>query len=119
MATTVFIQIKIDEWTEVSLSKRGHISNITDTLISYVEANEKPDSTQVLGHRLAPHEVLKYTLEPFSLIFMRSIFGTGQIALSPGSTFFDSTDVILPDNFVFQDGVNNFVFQDGVNYELN
>lgn len=119
MATTVFIQIKKDEWTEVSLSKRGHISNITDTLISYVEANEKPDSAQVSGHHLTPHEVLKYTLEPFSRIFMRSILNAGKIALSPGSTFFDGLDVILPDNFVFQDIVNNFVFQDGVNYELN
>lgn len=100
------------------MSKRGQISNITDTLIAYVEANKKPDSTQLLGHNLTPHEILKYTLEPISRIFMRSIRGKATIALSPGSTFFDGLDVILPDNFIFQDD-NNVVFQNGTNYELN
>lgn len=118
MATTIFVKLNPDDWTEVSLSKRGQISNITDTLVSYVEANDKPDSAQVSGHHLTPHEILKYTLEPLSRIFMRSIRGNGEIALSPGSTFFDSLDVILPDNFIFE-SADNAVFQDGTNYELN
>ena len=118
MATTVFINLNADDWTEVSLSKLGQISNITDTLISYVEADVKPASTQLLGHHLTPHDILKFTLDPLSRIFMRSIRGKGTIALSPGLTFFDSTDVLLPDNFLFQDN-NNAVFQDGINYELN
>jgi len=118
MADTVFIGLNQDDWTEVSVAKRGHISNITDTLISYVEANSKPDSTQRSGHHLTPHEVLKYTLEPLSRIWMRSIRGNGIIALSPGSTFFDGLDVILPDNFIFDDE-SNYIFEDGNNYELN
>jgi len=118
MATTVFIQLNEDDWTEVSdVAQRGHISNITDTLIKYVEANNKPDIAQLLGHELTPHEVLKYTLEPLRRIFMRSIRGKGTIALSPGSTFFDGLDVELPDNFVFEDA-DNFVFQDGTNFQL-
>ena len=119
MAVTVFINLNEDDWVEVSdAAKRGHISNITDTLIAYVLANEKPDSTLLLGHHLTPHEVLKYTLEPLSRIYMRSIRGKGIIALSPGSTFFDSLDVILPDNYIFEDE-DNYVFEDGTNYELN
>ena len=118
MAETVFISLNPDDWTEVSLSKRGQISNITDTLIAYVEANAKPESTQLLGHNLNPHEIIKYTLEPISRIFMRSIRGKATIALSPGSTFFDGLDVLLPDNFIFENN-DNFIFQDGTNYELN
>ena len=118
MATTIFINVNKDDWTEVSLSKRGQMSNITDTLVTYVEANKKPESTQVLGHHLTPHEIIKYTLEPLSRIFMRSIRGNSTIALSPGSTFFDSLDVILPDNFISQVG-DNLVFQNGTNYEIN
>jgi len=118
MAATVFIQLNQDDWTEVSdVAARGHISNITDTLVYYIEANNKPDSTQLLGHHLTPHEVLKYTLEPLSRIFMRTIRGNGSIALSPGSTFFDGLDVDLPDNFVFENA-DNFVFQDGTNFQL-
>jgi len=115
MSTTVFIQLNENDWVEVSESAaRGYISNITDTLVAYVEANIKPDSSELRGHHLTPHEVLTYTLEPLSRIFMRSIRGKGIIALSPGSTFFDGLDVQFPDNAVFQDG-SNYVLQDGSN----
>lgn len=87
MATTVFINLNPDNWTEVSLSENGQISNITDNLIHYIEAEIKPSSSQVLGHHLTPHEILRYTLEPLSKIFMRSIRGKGVVALSPGLTF--------------------------------
>lgn len=120
MATTTYIKIIENDWTEVSLSKRGQISNITDTLISYVQADEKPDASENRGHHLTPHEILKYTLEPISRIFMRSIRGDGLIALSAGSTFFDCCDIILPDNFIFNlSPADNFVFQGGINFELN
>lgn len=118
MAKTIFIDVNSNDWVEVSLSRRGQISNITDTLVAYVEANEKPDVSEVLGHHLTPHEILKYTLEPLSRIFMRSIRGKSVIALSPGSTFFDSLDAILPDNFIFE-SEDNAIFQDGTNFELN
>ena len=119
MAETVFISLNTDDWTEVSdVSRRGHISNITDTLIAYVEANSKPDRAQLLGHHLTPHEVLKYTLEPLSRIFMRSIRSKATIALSPGSTFFDGLDLVFPDNFIFEDE-DTFIFEDNANYQIN
>ena len=118
MATTRFIDLVPNDWTEVSISKRAYLSNITDVVITYVEADVKPDISLLLGHQLNPHEPLRYTLDPNSRVFMRSNKLPGRIALSPGPTFFDGLDVVLPDNFIFDNG-DNFIFQNGDNYELN
>jgi len=119
MATTIFVKLDQDDWVEISVSaKRAYVSNITDTGVTYVEANDKPPTSQLFGHLLNPHEILHYTLDPLSRVWMRSIRNNGLIALSPGPTFFDGLDILLPDNFIFQNN-DNFTFQDGSNFELN
>ena len=87
MPETTFIALNQDDWTEVSLSDSGQISNITDTLIAYIQSERRPDPLQVTGHHLTPHEVLRFTLQVPGKIFMRSIRGKAEVALSSGLTF--------------------------------
>ena len=118
MAATVIIDIPVDDWVLVSPTRRGYITNITDTNLTYVEAESKPDEDVTLGHRLFPHQRLPFTLVGIGEVFMRSIRQEGRIALTSGITFYECCDTIIPVNFILQDG-NNYVFQDGDNYELN
>jgi len=116
--STIIIDIPKDDWVITAPSRRGYITNITDTNLLYVESENKPDISQDLGHILLPNEKLPFTLLGLGKVYMRSIREEGRIALTEGITFYECCDTLLPPNYILQDG-NNYVFQNGDNYEMN
>ncbi len=128
MATTIFVKLNPDDWIEISPGvDSGHVSNTTDTTITYREDDIKPDATDLRGHHLRPDEIVQYTFgSAGGKIFMRSIREKGTIACTPGQTFFGCCEEIIGDpppptemnNYLFQDG-NNQNFMDGNNYGFN
>jgi len=125
VATTVFVQLNPDDWVEVSPGiNSAHVSNTTDTTVTYREGDSPPVATDLRGHHLRPHEILQYTLGVSGRIYMRSIREKSTVACTPGQTFFGccEEDITPPpstvNNFLFMDG-NNYTFMDGNNYGFN
>jgi len=124
VATTIFIKLNPDDWIEVSPGiNTGHVSNTTDTTVTYREGDSAPDAGDLQGHHLRPDEILQYTLGVAGRIYMRSIREKSTIACTPGQTFFGCcVDQVPPptevNNFLFMDG-NNYTFMDGNNFGFN
>ena len=74
MSNTIFISAPVGIWTEVASSGSGFLTNESDNIIYYREANILPDQSVKNGHILQRRSSVRYQLNLGFKVFVLSIF---------------------------------------------